>query len=245
MKGKVLKILKYMGFGFIGLIIIGIVFGKPMADEIIINEENITMDIHQSQQVALTVHPDDGLLSEDDFECSDTEIIKIEEIKDGKLILKSLEKEGLVTLQYKKDDVKSNSVTIQVVNQQALAMAKAKEKEEAEKKQAEIKQQENAKKAEDQKKAEEQKKADEKKKSEQAKKNTAQTASQHSSSQSNKSSSTSSSNQSHHTNSAMVYIPKTGKKYHSNANCSNMKNPSQVSLSEAQSRGFTACKKCY
>ena len=57
MKGKVLKILKYMGFGFIGLIIIGIVFGKPMADEIIINEENITMDIHQSQQVALTVHP--------------------------------------------------------------------------------------------------------------------------------------------------------------------------------------------
>ena len=48
MKGKVLKILKYMGFGFIGLIIIGIVFGKPMADEIIINEENITMDIHQS-----------------------------------------------------------------------------------------------------------------------------------------------------------------------------------------------------
>ena len=238
MKGKVLKILKYMGFGFIGLIIIGIVFGKPMADEIIINEENITMDIHQSQQVALTVHPDDGLLSEDDFECSDADIIKIEEIKDGKLILKSLEKEGLVTLQYKKDDVKSNSVTIQVVNQQALAMAKAKEKQEAEKKQAEeIKQQENAKKAEEQKKSDE--------KSEQAKKNAAQTASQRSSSQSNKSSSTSSSNQSHHTNSAMVYIPKTGKKYHSNANCSNMKNPSQVSLSEAQSRVFTACKKCY
>ena len=39
MKGKVLKILKYMGVGFIVLIIIGIVFGKPMADEIIINEE--------------------------------------------------------------------------------------------------------------------------------------------------------------------------------------------------------------
>ena len=133
MKGKVLKILKYMGVGFIVLIIIGIVFGKPMADEIIINEENITMDIHQSQQVTLTVHPDDGLLSEDDFQCSDTDIIKIDEIKDGKLILKSLEKEGLVTLQYKKDDVKSNSVTIQVVNQQALAMAKVKEKEEIEK----------------------------------------------------------------------------------------------------------------
>ena len=240
MKGKVLKILKYMGVGFIVLIIIGIVFGKPMADEIIINEENITMDIHQSQQVTLTVHPDDGLLSEDDFQCSDTDIIKIEEIKDGKLILKSLEKEGLVTLQYKKDDVKSNSVTIQVVNQQALAMAKVKEKEEIEKKQAE-----EIKKQEDAKKAEEQKKADEKKKSEQAKKNTAKTASQRPASQSNNNSSTPSSSQSNHTNSAMVYIPKTGKKYHSNANCSNMKNPRQVSLSEAQNRGFTACKKCY
>ena len=240
MKGKVLKILKYMGVGFIVLIIIGIVFGKPMADEIIINEENITMDIHQSQQVTLTVHPDDGLLSEDDFQCSETDIIKIEEIKDGKLILKSLEKEGLVTLQYKKDDVKSNSVTIQVVNQQALAMAKVKEKEEIEKKQAE-----EIKKQEDAKKAEEQKKADEKKKSEQAKKNTAKTASQRPASQSNNNSSTPSSSQSNHTNSAMVYIPKTGKKYHSNANCSNMKNPRQVSLSEAQNRGFTACKKCY
>ncbi len=235
-----------MGVGFIVLIIIGIVFGKPMADEIIINEENITMDIHQSQQVTLTVHPDDGLLSEDDFQCSDTDIIKIEEIKDGKLILKSLEKEGLVTLQYKKDDVKSNSVTIQVVNQQALAMAKVKEKEEIEKKQAEeIKKQEDAKKAEEQKKSRRTKKADEKKKSEQAKKNTAKTASQRPASQSNNNSSTPSSSQSNHTNSAMVYIPKTGKKYHSNANCSNMKNPRQVSLSEAQNRGFTACKKCY
>ena len=43
----------------------------------------------------------------------------------------------------------------------------------------------------------------------------------------------------------MVWIPKSGKKYHDNANCSNMKNPSQVTKSEAVSRGFTPCSKCY
>lgn len=43
----------------------------------------------------------------------------------------------------------------------------------------------------------------------------------------------------------MVWIPRTGSKYHNNSSCSNMKNPSQVSLSEAQSRGYEPCKKCY
>lgn len=44
-----------------------------------------------------------------------------------------------------------------------------------------------------------------------------------------------------------VYIAGSGngKRYHSNPNCSNMKNPVEISLSEAQARGYTACKKCY
>ena len=44
---------------------------------------------------------------------------------------------------------------------------------------------------------------------------------------------------------AMVWIPRTGSKYHSKSSCSNMKNPSQVTQSEAVSRGYTPCKKCY
>ena len=43
----------------------------------------------------------------------------------------------------------------------------------------------------------------------------------------------------------MVWIPASGKKYHSRSNCSNMKNPRQVSLSEAQSAGYEPCKKCH
>ncbi len=43
----------------------------------------------------------------------------------------------------------------------------------------------------------------------------------------------------------MVWIPtKGGKKYHKKQSCSGMKNPAQVTISTAKSRGFTACKKC-
>ena len=42
-----------------------------------------------------------------------------------------------------------------------------------------------------------------------------------------------------------VWIPESGKKYHSISSCSGMKNPSQVSKSKAESMGYTPCKKCY
>lgn len=42
-----------------------------------------------------------------------------------------------------------------------------------------------------------------------------------------------------------VWIPRTGKKYHRYSSCSNMVNPSKVSLEEAQLRGYGPCKKCY
>ena len=42
-----------------------------------------------------------------------------------------------------------------------------------------------------------------------------------------------------------VWIPNSGTKYHSNSSCSNMRNPSQVSLATAQSMGYTQCSKCW
>lgn len=45
-------------------------------------------------------------------------------------------------------------------------------------------------------------------------------------------------------NSQMVWIPRTGHKYHSNPNCSNMKNPSKVDIQTAKSMGYDPCKKC-
>jgi hypothetical protein len=44
----------------------------------------------------------------------------------------------------------------------------------------------------------------------------------------------------------MVWIPTNGgTRYHSRSGCSQMKNPVQVTKSEAISRGFTACGRCY
>lgn len=43
----------------------------------------------------------------------------------------------------------------------------------------------------------------------------------------------------------MVWIPQSGKKYHSNSSCSGMENPSQVTKSEAENRGYTPCQRCY
>ena len=43
----------------------------------------------------------------------------------------------------------------------------------------------------------------------------------------------------------MVWIPKSGKKYHSDKTCSNMKNPTQVTKEEAENRGFEPCKRCW
>jgi hypothetical protein len=42
----------------------------------------------------------------------------------------------------------------------------------------------------------------------------------------------------------MVYVSRTGTKYHDSAVCSNMKSPLYMTLEEAKGRGRTACSKC-
>lgn len=48
-------------------------------------------------------------------------------------------------------------------------------------------------------------------------------------------------------NGATVYVAASGKgkKYHSNPNCSNMKGTKSMSVAQAESAGYTPCKKCY
>lgn len=43
----------------------------------------------------------------------------------------------------------------------------------------------------------------------------------------------------------MVWIPRSGSRYHSNPGCSGMKGPQEVPLSEAEAQGYTPCQKCY
>lgn len=43
----------------------------------------------------------------------------------------------------------------------------------------------------------------------------------------------------------MVWISSSGSRYHSKASCSNMENPTEVTISTAKSRNLTPCKRCY
>lgn len=43
----------------------------------------------------------------------------------------------------------------------------------------------------------------------------------------------------------MVWIPSSGSKYHSRSSCSGMDNPQEVTLSKAESMGYTPCKRCH
>lgn len=42
----------------------------------------------------------------------------------------------------------------------------------------------------------------------------------------------------------MVWVSRTGKRYHNDPDCSGMKNPSQIPLSDAERRGLTPCNTC-
>lgn len=41
-----------------------------------------------------------------------------------------------------------------------------------------------------------------------------------------------------------VWVSASGSRYHAKADCSNMKDPAQLSLEEAKARGLTPCKRC-
>ena len=43
----------------------------------------------------------------------------------------------------------------------------------------------------------------------------------------------------------IVWIPRRGEKYHSRADCSNMKKPLEISLNQAETSGFARCKRCW
>ncbi len=43
----------------------------------------------------------------------------------------------------------------------------------------------------------------------------------------------------------MVWISESGEKYHSDPDCSNMKDPEKITREKAEEMGRTPCKKCY
>lgn len=188
-----------------------------------IDSPDVTLDLDQSQTFKVEIEPSKANIEEKDVVISDTSLITLTNVVDQSLTIKANQNEGMATLYIMTNGVESNKVTINIVD-----IKKAKEKvaqEEKEKQEAEA----AAKALEEQKQAEAEaaaKALEEQKQAEAV--------------QSNESTPNNAI-----PNTGTVYLPKNGKKYHSNPNCSNMKSPQAVSLEEAQSLGYEPCSKCY
>ncbi|MEG0276758.1 MAG: hypothetical protein RR630_07005 [Coprobacillus sp.] len=231
---------KYLLYGFIGFLIIGTlgaIFGEtPVVKALSIQEEQLSLDTKKEKEIEITIEPSHVRLSKSDFTVGDDSIVEIDSVDGNTITLKTLSNEGTTTLYCQRDDIKSNEITIQVTDQKKLALAKAQEQKLADEKNAE------AKKLEEEKKAVEAKKTEDAKQAANAKKSQEQKQSTQKSTTSNKTSSSASSTK---PTGQKVYITPTGSKYHAIAKCGNTKSSTLVSLSDAQSRGLGACKKCY
>lgn len=235
-KHKILKIaiIAFFAYGFIGAFLFGFLgLGGHNIDSISLNKDSITMDINDTKNVSIITDPEDTSTSS--LEIKDVDNISAS-IDDHNIKVKSGSEEGTYKLKIYNDDVNA-ILTVKVVDKEAQKQKKIEEQkaQEEAQKQAELQAQEEARKqaearAEAQRQAEAQAAAEA-----EAQRQAATQAS----SQSEESSSYT------EATAGEVYIPQSGSKYHSNPNCSNMNNPTAVSLSEAQSRGYQPCKKCY
>ena len=174
-------------------------------------------DINSEISIEVSTEPENYSLSESSFNISGGQIIE----KEGAFVF-SASKEGEYTVSVGSGNVDSNKLTFSIEDKAAIAKANA-EAEAQEQKEAE-------------EKARAEQEASEKAASEQAAAEQAATQAQ---------AEQEAAAQTQQPQEQMVWISQSGSKYHSNSSCSNMKNPTQITISEAQNRGLEPCKKCY
>lgn len=208
---------------------IGSAFSKDdNPDKLSLSVASKAYDINEAIPVTLTVTPSDADISSMECISSGGKF----ENKNGKLSFRS-DKAGTYSLSVSCNDIDSNTIKITIEDKDAIAEAQKKAEEEA-KKQAEL---------EAQKKAEEEAK---KKAEEEAQKKAAEeAAAQAAAAQAAAEQAASNQVAAEQPQEQMVWIPQSGSKYHRNSSCGGMNNPTQVTLSYAQSLGYEPCKRCH
>lgn len=176
-------------------------------------------DINEEVAIKCTTTPSDYDLTENDFKLSGG-TLKVTD----KGVMFSASESGTYNIYAENSKIKSNELIITVEDKAAIAQAKA---EEEAKKQAELEAQRQA-------------ELEAQRQAELAAKQAAQQSAATTSQQGGQSSASVTTPQE-----TMVWISDSGQKYHRNSGCSNMKNPTQVTKSEAEAGGRTPCKKCY
>lgn len=179
------------------------------------SNKNIVMDINSSKKISYSIDP----------EGANTDELKLVSSGSGILVTKLDKDNSKFTI---KSKAKTGTTTVYLKDNNAdVTSKKIKVTVEDKKAIAEAKkkaEEEKKRKAEEAKKKEQARIAAEKKRAEEAKQATEQAATK---------------------KEEIVWVSNTGSKYHSNPNCSGMRNPIKETLSDAKSRGLSPCSKCY
>lgn len=174
-----------------------------------------TYDVSETTEVKITPTPSDADITS--LELSENNVAELD-YSDGKAVI-TFKEAGEASVFFIADgDINSNTTTITVTDQ-AAEQAQKEAEEEA------------ARKAEEEAEAITEQEAAEKAAAEQA---AAQAQAEQEAAA-----------QTQQPQEQMVWVSQSGSKYHSNSSCSNMKNPTQITISEARNRGLEPCKKCY
>lgn len=175
-------------------------------------------DISETTEVKITGYPDDAKI--ESLELSENNIAELD-CTDGKAIIKFTGTGEDALFFTANGDIDSATTTITVVDKEAEEQARKEAEEKAEQERIAQEQAEQEAQAQAEQEAAEQAAQEQTQQEEQTSQEQQQPQEQ------------------------MVWIPQSGSKYHSNSSCSGMNNPTQVTISEAQSMGYEPCKKCY
>lgn len=175
-------------------------------------------DISETTEVKITGYPDDAKI--ESLELSENNIAELD-CTDGKAIIKFTGTGEAALFFTANGDIDSATTTITVVDKEAEEQARKEAEEKAEQERIAQEQAEQEAQAQAEQEAAEQAAQEQTQQEEQTSQEQQQPQEQ------------------------MVWIPQSGSKYHSNSSCSGMNNPTQVTISEAQSMGYEPCKKCY
>lgn len=206
---------------YLGFTIFAFIFGYafsvvPDIDTISVkSDKNVVMDINSSKKFSYSVDPENSNTDKLKIVSSDSKILSVKLDKDHNKFTINSRSDTGTATLYLKDD------NADVTSKKIKVTVEDKKAIAEAKKKAE---QEKKRKAEEAKKKEQARIAAEKKRAEEAKQATEQAATK---------------------KEEIVWVSNTGSKYHSNPNCSGMRNPIKETLSDAKSRGLSPCSKCY
>ena len=214
-------------------ILIGCSADSVNIEKISLTDSNTEYDVHETYEIGLNIQPNDANSENLKFISSDEDIVELNSIDNSKLIINTLN-EGEATIYVKADEIISNVLNINVIDQERIAQEKAEEERLAQQK------------AEEERIAQEQAQKEAEQQAQNAGSQTGTTQnSQSNSTTSNNSASQEITSQQPVTQTVWIASSGNGTKYHSNPNCSNMKNPIELSIEDAEAKGYTPCKKCY